>query len=74
MIPAGTRVRIRITPSGIAHLYPVASWVKNEQTVLLLDDAPNENTLDVLDVRPQLEHARSGDYSIYDFNIIGVVE
>jgi len=68
--PKGTIVRVRITASGLRRSYPAANWLTGERSVTLLEDAPGEGTLDVLDVSTVINGERVTE-SIYDFNIIG---
>lgn len=66
----GTKVRVRATAPGLRRSYPAADWLTGERVVKLLEDAPGEGTLDVIDV-----DAADGDdnRSVYDFNILGPV-
>jgi len=68
-LSAGTRVLVTPTGEGSKSSYPAANWITGPTKVTLLEDAPNEGTLDVLDVR--LDDGR--EESIYDFNIESVV-
>ena len=64
-LSAGTRVWVKPTGSGVRDSYPAANWITNAKQVTLLEDAPNEGTLDVIDVRLD----DGSEESIYDFNI-----
>jgi len=66
MIKAGSFIKVIRTGPGIQKNYPAANWIKTTEIVRLIDDAPNEGTLDVLDV--ELEDGT--EKSIYDFNIV----
>ena len=66
-LKAGTLIVVKPTAPGIRQSYPAADWVKSETIVRLKEDAPNENTLDVLDVEPV--DGDDPNLSIYDFNI-----
>jgi hypothetical protein len=72
MLPKGTRVLVRLTPSGLQGSYPAANWLNRyfhngKRHVTLLECAPHEGTLDVLNVRDD----NGNEDTIYDFNIIG---
>lgn len=70
MIKRGNYVEIEPIGSGLIQSYPAGKWVKKNQTVQLIDDAPNQQTLDMLDVK-----TLSGDEeSIYDFQIVKKVK
>jgi hypothetical protein len=72
MIPKGTRVMVTPTARAFRQNLPAANWLGDDTTgkpttvVTLVDDAPNERTLDVIDVLT--EDGRNE--SIYDFNIV----
>lgn len=74
MIKAFTYVRVTPTSTNklykqLSESYPAANWIKKLETVRLMEDALNEGTLDVIDVkRENGEHA-----TIYDFNIFYVL-
>jgi len=62
----GTKVKVTPTAPGLVESYPAAKWLTQDAEVTLVDYAPNEGTLDVIDVM-----LPSGQVeSIYDFNII----
>ena len=62
----GTTVVVKPTASYLKKTYPAANWIQHETKVKLLDYAPHENTLDVVDVK--LPNGK--EESIYDFNIV----
>jgi len=62
----GTFVLVKPTASGLQASYPAAKWLTKEMVVKLLDYAPFDGTLDVLDV----ELADGTEESVYDFNIV----
>ena len=65
-IPAGSYIWVEPTPKGMKNSYPATKWLVKKMKVKLIDDAPNQGTLDVLDV----ELPDGSEESIYDFNII----
>lgn len=65
MISKGTWVVVEPTNYDLRKSYPAADWIKCPTVVLLLDDAPADGTLDVLDVQTQIGE----ELSIYDFNV-----
>ncbi len=77
MLKAGTLVRVNVTPAGLRESLPAANWITRATTVRLIDDAPFQSTLDVIDVEV-LNPGRFGDLggldldnlSVYDFNIV----
>ena len=66
MIKRGNYVEIKPIASRLIQSYPAGKWVKKNQIVQLIDDAPNSSTLDVLDVKT----LSGDDESIYDFQIV----
>jgi hypothetical protein len=73
MIKRGSWVIVGATPGGSRRSFPGANWIHEEDgnfsLVKLLEDAPFQSTLDVLDV----ELVDGTQEGIYDFNILGVV-
>lgn len=65
-IKAGTKVKVKPTAPGLANSYPAAKWLTKVETVTLIDDAPNQGTLDVIDVKRE----NGDEESVYDFNIV----
>lgn len=70
MIKKLSFVLVGPTGSGLQGSYPASRWIKNLEVVKLLEDAPHQGTLDVIDV---IRMSNGKEESIYDFNIIGKV-
>lgn len=70
MIKAHSFVLVGPTGSGLQRSYPASKWIKHLEVVRLLENAPHEGTLDVIDV---VRMSNGQEESIYDFNIIGKV-
>jgi len=62
----GTKILIEPTGMGLKKSYPATNWLKKKMVVELMEYAPHQGTLDVVDVRLPTGKTES----IYDFNII----
>lgn len=66
MLKAGTIVTVMPTAEALRQSYPAVNQIIDPTIVRLLDPIPNENTLDVIDVKTM------DFWIIYDFNIFEV--
>jgi len=69
-IEEGTMIWVEPTGEGLKESSPAANWIEERQRVKLLEYAPNQGTLDVIDV----ELSDGTQDTIYDFNIAGTSE
>jgi aspartate carbamoyltransferase regulatory subunit len=69
-IKKGSFVLVEPTGIGLKESYPATNWLKIKSIVKIMEDAPHQGTLDVIDIKLPTGKVES----IYDFNIVKKVK
>lgn len=70
-LKTGTYVLVTPTAPSLTTSYPAAAWLTEDALVVLAEDAPNQGTLDMIEVYVD---ATAVIQPIYDFNIVRKAE